>query len=48
MDYNAKTRWPNSDNGLMDAQGNGNITDLTNSGYIDGSASWVMGGKVMI
>ena len=48
MDYNAKTRWPNSDIGLIDAQGNGNITDLTNSGYIDGSAKWVMGGKAMI
>ena len=48
MDYNAKTRWPNSDIGLIDAQGNGNITDLTNSGYIDGSAKWVLGGKAMI
>ena len=48
MDYNAKTRWPNSDIGLIDAQGNGNITDLTNSGYIDGSAKWVMDGKAMI
>ena len=48
MDYNAKTRWPNSDIGLIDAQGNGNITDLTNSGYIDGMAKWVMDGKAMI
>ncbi|MRT94213.1 S41 family peptidase [Ancylomarina sp. 16SWW S1-10-2] len=48
MDYNAKTRWPNSDIGLIDAQGNGNITDLTNSGYIDGNAKWIMGGKAMI
>ncbi|MDE5423240.1 S41 family peptidase [Ancylomarina sp. DW003] len=48
MDYNAKTRWPNSDIGLIDAQGNGNITDLTNSGYIDGGAKWIMGGKAMI
>ncbi|RXQ89895.1 peptidase S41 [Ancylomarina salipaludis] len=48
MDYNAKTRWPNSDIGLIDAQGNKTITDLTNSGYIDGNAKWVMGGKAMI
>ncbi|RZT91281.1 tricorn protease [Ancylomarina subtilis] len=48
MDYNAKTRWPNSDIGLIDAQGNKTVTDLTNSGYIDGNAKWVMGGKAMI
>lgn len=48
MDYNAKTRWPNSDIGLIDAQGNGYITDLTNSGYLDGIAKWVMDGKAMI
>jgi len=48
VDYNAMTRWPNSDIGLVDAQGNQTITDLTNSGYIDGGAQWVMGGKAMI
>lgn len=48
IDYNAKTRWPNSDIGIVDAQGNQNITDLTNSGYVDAGAKWVMKGKAMI
>lgn len=48
VDYNAKTRWPNSDIGLVDAQGKQEVVDLTNSGYIDGAAKWVMKGKAMI
>jgi Tol biopolymer transport system component/C-terminal processing protease CtpA/Prc len=48
VDYNAKTRWPNSDIGIVDAKGDQKITDLTNSGYIDGGAKWVMKGKAMI
>ncbi len=48
IDYNAKTRWPNSDIGIVDAQGKQEIVDLTNSGYIDGGAVWAMKGKAMI
>lgn len=48
LPYNAKTRWPNSDIGLVDAQGNQNIVDLTNSGYEEGNVKWAMKGKAMI
>lgn len=33
---------------LVDASGNGNIHNLTNSGYSDGNARWVLDGKAML
>ena len=33
---------------LVNASGNGEIHNLTQSGYTDGDAKWVLGGKAMI
>lgn len=38
----------NTDVALVDASGNGVIHNLTNSGYDDSGAKWVLGGKAMI
>jgi len=46
VDYNAKTRWPNSDIGLIDAQGK-KIINLSNSGYIDSNPKWGMNGNAI-
>ena len=32
----------------MDASGNGKMVNLTNSGYTDVNAEWVLGGKAMM
>lgn len=40
--------WNNSDVALVNASGNGEIYDLTESGYNDSNAKWVLGGKAMI
>jgi Tol biopolymer transport system component/C-terminal processing protease CtpA/Prc len=40
--------WNNGDVALVDASGNGNIVNLTESGYNDSDAKWVLGGKAMI
>jgi C-terminal processing protease CtpA/Prc/Tol biopolymer transport system component len=40
--------WNNKDVALVDASGNGNIVNLTESGYNDSDAKWVLGGKAMI
>jgi Tol biopolymer transport system component/C-terminal processing protease CtpA/Prc len=40
--------WNNSDIALVSASGKGNIVNLTNSGYNDGNARWVLGGKAML
>lgn len=40
--------WNNTDVALVDASGNGVIHNLTNSGYTDVSAKWVLDGKAMI
>ena len=40
--------WNNSDIALVPADGSQKITNLTNSGYNDGNARWVLGGKAMI
>lgn len=34
--------------GLMDAEGKGPLVDLTQSGFDNGSAKWMMGGKMML
>ena len=33
---------------LVKADGSGEVTNLTESGYTDGNAKWVLGGKAMI
>ena len=40
--------WNNQDVALVSASGNGEIHNLTQSGYNDGSAKWVLGGKAML
>lgn len=40
--------WNNTDIALIKADGNGEIKNLTESGYSDGNAKWVLGGKAMI
>ena len=40
--------WNNKDIALVNASGNGEIHNLTQSGYTDGEAKWVLGGKAMI
>lgn len=40
--------WNNRDVALVKADGSGEVVDLTESGYSDGSARWVLDGKAMI
>lgn len=40
--------WNNTDIALINADGSGQITNLTESGYSDGGAKWVLDGKAMI
>jgi tricorn protease len=40
--------WNNQDIALVNASGNGEIHNLTQSGYNDGNGKWVLGGKAMI
>ena len=40
--------WNNSDVALVNASGNGEIHNLTQSGYSDGNAKWVLRRKAMI
>ena len=40
--------WNHSDVALVPADGKGEIRNLTNSGYSDGNAKWVLGGKAMV
>ena len=40
--------WNNKDVALVNASGNGEIYNLTQSGYNDGNAKWVLDGKAMI
>lgn len=40
--------WNNTDIALVNASGNGEIHNLTQSGYSDGNAKWVLGGKAML
>ena len=44
--YQANGGWNNTDVALIDID-NGQITDLTRSGYTDGNFKWVLGGKAM-
>ena len=40
--------WNNNDVALVNASGNGEIHNLTESGYTDSNAKWVLDGKAMI
>ncbi len=40
--------WHSPDVALVSASGNGEVHNLTNSGYSDSNAKWAMGGKAMI
>ena len=40
--------WNNQDIALVNASGNGEIHNLTESGYNEGNGKWVLGGKAMI
>ena len=40
--------WNNQDIALVSATGNGEIHNLTESGYSEGNGKWVLGGKAMI
>ena len=40
--------WQNSDIVLVKADGSGEMTNLTESGYVDENAKWVLDGKAMI
>lgn len=40
--------WNNSDIALVNASGNGEIHNLTESGYNEGNAKWVLDGKAML
>ena len=47
IEFIGNKRDPYADIGLVSANG-GTITNLTNSGYIDGSPMWVMGGNAIL
>lgn len=47
-DYIGVGGWNNKDVVLLNADGKGEMVNLTESGYNDGNAKWVLGGKVMI
>lgn len=48
VDYISIGGWNNKDIALVKADGSGEVTNLTESGYSDGNAKWVLGGKAMI
>ncbi|MCC8071683.1 MAG: PDZ domain-containing protein [Bacteroidales bacterium] len=48
VDYIGIGGWNNSDIALVKADGSGDITNLTESGYSDGNPHWVLDGKAMI
>ncbi|MDE6826400.1 MAG: PDZ domain-containing protein [Paramuribaculum sp.] len=47
-DFIDKGGWNNKDVVLVKADGSGEMTNLTQSGYSDGNAKWVLDGKAMI
>ena len=48
VEYIAIGGWNNKDIALVKADGSGDITNLTESGYSDGNPKWVLDGKAMI
>lgn len=47
-EYIDRGGWNNSDIVLVKADGSGEMTNLTQSGYSDGNPKWVLGGKAMM
>lgn len=47
-DYIGTGGWNNTDVALVKADGSGEVTNLTESGYSDADAKWVLDGKAMI
>ena len=47
-DYIGTGGWNNRDIALVPASGKGDVVNLTNSGYNDTNARWVLGGKAML
>lgn len=47
-DYIGVGGWNSKDVVLLNADGKGEMVNLTESGYSDGNAKWVLGGKAMI
>ena len=47
-DYIGTGGWNSRDVALVNASGNGEVQNLTESGYNEGSAKWVLGGKAML
>lgn len=47
VEYIATGGWNNKDIALVKADGSGDITNLTESGYSDGNPKWVLDGKAM-
>lgn len=47
-DYIGVGGWNNKDVVLLNADGKGEMVNLTESGYNDGNAKWVLDGKAMI
>lgn len=48
VDYIGIGGWNNRDIALVKADGSGELTNLTESGYSDGNPKWVLDGKAMI
>lgn len=48
VDYIGIGGWNNKDIALVKADGSGEVTNLTESGYTDTNAKWVLGGKAML
>lgn len=48
VEYIAIGGWNNKDIALVKADGSGEVTNLTESGYSDGNPKWVLDGKAMI
>ena len=46
--YIGEGGWNSQDVALVSASGNGEVHNLTESGYNEGNAKWVLGGKAMI
>ncbi len=46
--YIGQGGWNSQDIALVNAEGNGEVRNLTQSGYNDGNGKWVLGGKAML
>lgn len=46
--YIGQGGWNSQDIAIVNAEGNGEVRNLTQSGYNDGNGKWVLGGKAML